>query len=503
MQHSKTRTAGTLAACLMLLATTGWSDDWTTLGFDAQRSSWIRADLKTSAETVRSGSFQFLWKIELPNHARDGNALTAPALLDFLISHRGFRSLAFLSGSSGGVFAIDTDLARMEWERRFPVTAIKSSADCPGGITAGVTRPTAAAMPSPLGFSARGRREPARSGVGSPGEGAVTLRSARRPFRRPPTQSPRGSRTRPPARTSLRGITPVYALSATGTLHTVYASNGRDHVPPIPFLPPNANARGLIVVAGFAYVATANECGGVPDGVWALNLETGEVATWESDGGAVAGLGGLAMGPDGTVFVTTRQGPLVALEERTLAVRSTSQAAGYLASPVVFDIEGEDHVAALAGDGALQVYKARDLAEPVAAANAIETNRSSETALAVWKTPDGTPWILAPAGQSIAAWRLSLSDSKLKLERAWTSPAMARPLPPIIVNGVVFAVDGGGESANATLYALEGADGSPIWDSGDVIQSTASGITLSAGPGHVYLTTADSSVYAFGFPMEH
>ncbi len=503
MQRSNTRATGTLAACLMLLATTGRSDDWTTLGFDAQRSSWIRADLKTSVETVRSGGFQFLWKMELPNHSTDGNALTAPALLDFLISHRGFRSLAFLSGSSGGVFAIDTDLARMEWERRFPATTSKSSADCPGGITAGVTRPTAAPMPSLLGFSARGRREPASSSVGNPGEGAVTLRSASRTFRRPPAQGPLGSRTRPPARTSLRGITPVYALSSAGTLHTVYASNGRDHVPPIPFLPPNANARGLIVVDGFAYVATANQCGGVPDGVWALNLETGDVGTWESDSGAVAGLGGLAMGPDGTVFATTRQGPLVALEERTLAVRNASQAAGYRSSPVVFDVGGTDYVAALAGDGSLQAYGAGDLMEPVAAANATEAGRSGETALAAWKTPDGAPLILAPSGQAIAAWRLSVSDGDSKLELAWTSPAMARPLPPIIVNGVVFAVDGGRDSASAKLYALDGTDGSPIWDSGDTIQSTASGITLAAGQGHVYLTTADSSVYAFGFPMEH
>ena len=80
---------------------------------------------------------------------------------------------------------------------------------------------------------------------------------------------------------------------------------------------------------------------------------------------------------------------------------------------------------------------------------------------------------------------------------------MTAPLPPIVVNGVVFALDGGNASKPAKLHALDGGTGKPIWDSGSRITSHASGHTLSSGPGHVYLTTHDSAVYAFGFPMEH
>ena len=127
-----------------------------------------------------------------------GNALTPPVLLDFLISHRGFRSLAFVGGSSGGVFAMDTDLARMEWERYFAAGSSHSSPDCPGGMTANLTRPTPAAMPSLLGFGARGRRTPAKSGVGKPGEGAVTLAMMNR-SRRTPSVAPPPGRTRPAA----------------------------------------------------------------------------------------------------------------------------------------------------------------------------------------------------------------------------------------------------------------------------------------------------------------
>ena len=503
MLGTKLRIACIIAG-LLLVAGIASPDDWTTLGFDAQRSSWVRADPKTSPTTVRAPDFRFLWRMELSNEARSDSALSAPALLDFLISHRGFRSLAFVGGSSGGVFAIDTDLARMEWERRFPSGASASSPDCPGGMTANLTRPTAAGMPSMLGYGGRGRRTPAKSGVGEPNEGAVTLAEiASRPsFARPPTP-PEGGRVRPPARRSLRGVTLVHALTASGNFHTLYVSNGRDHVPPVPFLPPNANASGLIVVDGVAYVSTRNGCGDVQDGVWALDTDSGAVASWNSGGGAVTGLGGLAIGPDGTVFATTENGRLVALEAKSLAERAATSPAGFRSSPTVFDFDGADHVAALARDGSLRVYSTANLSRPSATAPAGSGPGGPATALATWRDESGTHWILVPSGHSVTAWKFTGSGNSAALEKGWESPSMASPLPPIVVNGVVFALDGGTASGNAKLYALQGRTGNLLWDSGDSIKAPASGHTLSSGPGHVFLTASDSAVYAFGFPMEH
>ena len=486
-----------------LFATGVHADDWTTLGYDAQRSSWVRADAKTSPATVQGPDFQFLWRIDLPNQARGGNALTAPALLDFLISHKGFRSLAFVGGSSGGIFAMDTDLARMEWERQFPSGSSATSDECPGGMTANVSRPTSAAMPSMLGFGARGRRTPASSGVGRPGEGAVTLQEAASrsaPAAAPPAAS---GRTRPPARRALRGVTLVHALSASGALHTLYVSNGRDHVAPIPFLPPNSNADGLIVVDGVAYAATRNGCGGAADGVWSLDLESGEVSSWESTGGGVAGLGGFAIGPESTVYAATTGGPVVALEPGTLELQSESEAVGFRSSPVVLDVDGRDYVAAIGRNGSVLVYEAADLGRPIASSPAESGGAGSETAPATWRDTTGTRWILAPSGDSITAWKLTIDDGRGSLEKGWTSPAMDHPLPPIVVNGVVFALDGGDPSGTATLHALEGTNGRSLWNSGDSIGASARGHTLSSGPGHVFLTTSDSAVYAFGLPMEH
>ena len=100
--------------------------DWMTVGGDAQRSSWVRADPKISKAAMQKPGFAFLWKVKLKNDARGMTALTAPALLDRYIGYRGFRTLGFVGGSSDQVFALDTDLGRLEWSK--PVSSVTPAA---------------------------------------------------------------------------------------------------------------------------------------------------------------------------------------------------------------------------------------------------------------------------------------------------------------------------------------------------------------------------------------
>ena len=69
------------------------------------------------------------------------------------------------------------------------------------------------------------------------------------------------------------------------------------------------------------------------------------------------------------------------------------------------------------------------------------------------------------------------------------------------INGVVFAASGPA-NAPAALYALNGATGTTLWQSGTTIGSPLSGRSLWAGSGHVFVGTRDGTVYAFGFAME-
>ena len=79
--------------------------------------------------------------------------------------------------------------------------------------------------------------------------------------------------------------------------------------------------------------------------------------------------------------------------------------------------------------------------------------------LASWTDENGVQWLLAPSGSpslsagfkttngavangAIVAWKMA-AGPKASLEPAWVSRDMIAPLPPIVVNGVIFAVASG------------------------------------------------------------
>ncbi len=549
-------------ACLV-----GWTGDlkaqrgvdWMTSNGDAQRSAWVRWDAKISKESMqdskREPGFQFLWKLKLDNKPRQLNSLAPPVTLERLIGYRGFRMLGFVAGSSDTVFTIDTDLGRMEWERKLASTDQPQAGTltCPGGMTAGVARPTLAAIPPPSFRGGTGRSAPARGAVGKPGQGAVTLALVR-----PNPEAASSSSTDSTSSTPPRPVRPnpanppggqfgagpflVYALSSDGMFHSMHMSNGADYEPPVQFLPPDANASGLIVVDNVAYVVTEGNCGDAMNGVWALDLISKQVRTWKAN---VAGIAGPAFGGDGTLYVATGAGgdapnSLVALDPKTLSVegRYSAGSVEFTSTPVVFEHKGKTLVAAATKDGRVHLLDAASLVGEVRSALYVTPAKSAyfaPGALASWQDRSGARWILAPAAGSqasdlgfaatngptpngaVVAWRLVERGAALTLQPAWASRDLVSPLPPTIINDVVFVTSSGEfrpndnkmsaaqrarRSSNAVLYALDGETGKELWNSGTTITSFTRGAALSGGVGQIYLTTYDGVIYAFGFPME-
>jgi hypothetical protein len=519
--------------------------DWMTVGYDAQRSFWVRADAKISPETMRKPGFELVWKMKLKNEARQLISVTPPVLFDFYISYRGFRSLGFVGGSSGNVTGIDIDLGRVEWEKVFPPGASKdASIQCPGGMTSSVTRPTVAGYPGP-GLAGFGRSEPAASGVGKPHEGAVTLKERDARLAAPPPPPPAASssadrRIAPPLDAyaqTVRTVQYVNTITPDGKFHSMYVSNGDEPNPPIDFLPANANARGLIVFDKTAYVAVINGCGGADNGVWALNLESKKVTKWKSDS-EVVGSTGFSVGPYGTLYVANTNGELVALEPGTLSVKGSYKAGkAFTATPVVFDYKDKDLIAVATRDGKLRLLDSARLDGPaLSTTEAFSSTDFATGSLASWQDPAGTRWVLAPAGGAtageagfgagngevkngaIVAFKVVEQNGAPTLQPGWVSRDMISPLTPAIVNGVVFALASGEfrsndakvtlaqrvrRSSNAVLYALDAATGKELWNSGNAITSFVHSSGLAAGGGRVYVGGYDGTQYAFGFPMEH
>ncbi len=504
------------------------SGDYSTAGADAHRSSWVRTDAKISPDSLGRPGFELVWKVKLNNEASQLNALTPAALLNGYIGYRGFRSLALLGGSSNQVFALDTDLGRIEWQKAVMSTPgpAGASLSCPGGMTANVTRPVSAAFPAPpIAGRGGGRAGAAKSAVGEPNEGAITLKEYLARAAAPPPPPPP---TPPAGRAPFPGRMPnfVHAISSDGMFHSMYVSNGEEPSPPVKFLPPNTNGEGLIVVDNVAYAVTTDGCGGAPDAIWALDIATSQVSTWQPVSGGIAGSVGAAFGPDNTLYLTTQSGDLVTLEPKTLKLKDVFKAGHeFTSSPLVFQsnakapADTKTLIAAATRDGRIYVFDGAALSSPVYQSDVVVPgDKFTPGALAFWQDAAGSQYLLATTSNAVVSWRAVTQGGSVTLEKAWVSPELVAPLTPLIVNGVVFAVSSGEFLSNdskmtaaqraqrsvpATVYALDGATGKVLWNSGKTIASFVHGGGLSGGGSQLYLGTHDGTLYAFGFPIEH
>jgi outer membrane protein assembly factor BamB len=492
--------------------------DWMTSGGDAQRSSWIRTDVKISPKNMVKPGLSLVWKLKLADGARELTGLTPPVLVDFYIGYRGFRTLSFFGANSNKVVAVDSDLSRVEWEDKYSPPSKQSTPGCPGGMTSAVTRPTNAAYP-PIAAGALGRGTPAKSGVGDPHEGSVVLAAIAARKLAMPAPAPAAKKKIEPNPFAPH-IQYVLALSADGKLHSIWVSNGNETSPGIDFVPANAHAFGLVSYDDTAYVATDGDCGKAGNGIWSLDLNSKKVNHW-STAKPIAGSEGPAAGPDGKLYVGAGD-ELVALSPGQLEVLAIHKLSGseFSSSPVVFDFHGKNLLAIASRDGRLNLLDTAALNNPheLDRTDPFTEKDSPTGALASWQDFAGTRWVLAPGRNAVVAWKVVDRNGAPGFERGWTSRDLLAPLPPLIVNGVVFALSSGEfapgnrrtsaadriqKSKPAVLYALDGRSGQELWNSGSTIDSFVNNGGLSAGGTRVYVATHDGTQYAFGFPIEH
>jgi hypothetical protein len=484
----------------------GGGGNWPVAGSDPQRTSSVRSDPKISKESLQKPGFQLLWKAKLENQARQLSSLTQPLLLPNIISYKGFKALAFVGGSSDNVYAIDYDLNKMFWTTHLSSgVAAEGTAACPSALTT-ISRVVALTPPAP---PAGGRGRGGGGGFG--------------------------------------GNNNIYAISSGGMLHALNPQTGEDLNPPIKFLAPGAKVIGSLSTGSTVYAATTDGCGG-PNGVYALDLSAKTVTSWDAKGAAIAGTVAPTFGTDGTVYVATNGGTgdtanaVVSLDSTSLVAKdSFSAGSPFVSSPVVFQFQGKDVVAAANRDGRIYLLDGTSLGgadhkTPLAKSAQYATASGDFTpgALATWQDADGTRWIAVPVSGSpagdakftmtngavstgaILTFKVTGSATAPALEPGWVSRDLTSPVTPLVMNGVVFAVAGGGAPASAqttaaqraqkskpaVLYALDGATGKELWGSGTSITSPVFGVAPSGGDSQVYVVTYDSTVYAFGIPME-
>jgi outer membrane protein assembly factor BamB len=309
-------------------------------------------------------------------------------------------------------------------------------------------------------------------------------------------------------------------------VHALNPQTGEDANPPAKFTGGAATIAGAVFIDNVVYGAAVETCGSVASGVYAVDLTENKntVTSWDAKGARIAGALGPAFAADGTVFVATGASTgdatfanaIVALEAKTLKAKDWFTAATpFTSSPIVFTQDGQTRVAAANADGSLYVL---DAAAPGGSDHKTALAKSTSIAragsfiagaLTTWEGEGSSRWIAVPARDGITAFRLPAGNTPIP-ELVWTSTGVAAPGPPIVLNGVVFAVSNGEAIAGArvqrkpsVLHALDAATGKALWNSGSAMSSFVPGVPLSAGDGQVYAVTADGMLYAFGVPLEH
>ena len=489
-----------IAAAVAVSAQGRGGGAWTTVGGDAQRTSFVRADPKISLAAMQSPGFQFLWKRKL-----DNDRLTQPLLLPNIIAYKGFKALAFVGSASGQVYSIDYDLNRMFWQQKLATSAPKAAA-CSSGLPV-LTKSTP--LTPPVG----------RGGGGGGGRG-------------------RGA-TGPQIANGRGGNDNVFAISTGGMVHVMNPQIGTDQVPPVKLLPPNANVAGSILVDTTLYAATTGNCSGVANGVWSVDLasEAKAVQSYDTKGATIAGTVPPVFGTDGTLYIATGAGKsevanaVVSLDQKTLTQKDWfATTTPFTSNPVVFQYKNKDLIVAANKDGRLYVLDSASLGgtdhkTPLHKSSQVSAALEDPSGLASWLDSAGTRWIVASVGGPLQAeTKVAMANGTVTagtlvaftvvdqndaptLQPQWTSRDLASPVTPVVVNGVVFALASGeakgrGRASNAVLYALDAATGKELWTSGTTITSPVRGVGPSAGDSQVYVATSDGTLYVFGMPME-
>jgi outer membrane protein assembly factor BamB len=440
--------------------------DWMAAGGDAQRTASVRTDSQISVASVQGGVMQSLWKLKL------NGTPTPPVVSSRLITYKGFKDLLYVGTSADNVVSIDHVMGKVFWESHLPYDSLlvpvkNGTATCPAGMTAALS------LAAPLAPPVQAARGPRGVPTGGPGRGGMNAAPA------PTLPRPR------------RNPGAVYALSSDGLIHVLNQHTGTDIVPAARFIRGNAKAHDVISVSNVVYAVTSDTCGGAPNAVWSINLEDTLVSEYKTGDASVLGL---AFGGDGTVFATTTKG-MLALEQKTLKLKQQRESE-HATAPLVFKMKDKEYVAAGNAHGHVLVMDAGSL-ELVGNG----PGNPLGSALATWEDAESkTRWLLGTRGGTVVAYKVVEENGKIDLQSGWTSREMVSPAPPIVVNGVVFALSSGSKAAPAVLYALNGTTGKELWSSGKSIASySTSGI--SSGASKVYVGTHDGMLYAFGYML--
>ena len=116
--------------------------DWLTFAHDPQRTGWASEEHSISPETA--GNLTLLWKTKIDTASKGLWSLTSPVVAENVSTKEGNRTVVYVAGVLGTVFALAADTGEELWrytvknfvESRAGVYVYQGGFLCPNGITA-------------------------------------------------------------------------------------------------------------------------------------------------------------------------------------------------------------------------------------------------------------------------------------------------------------------------------------------------------------------------------
>lgn len=230
---------------------------WLTFGGNPQRDGWARDENVLTKANV--SSFKLIWKVRLDSAPRELTSLTAPIIVENVLTAEGHKDFVVVGGASDTLDVIDIDTGKVRWHKKFTAEGTPRQQPrwlCPNALNA-----------TPV--------------IQLGGEG-------------------------PRDRT-------IHVISSDGKLHSLNLVNGEDRKPPVAFVPPYSKNWSVNLVDGVLYTVTSQGCNGAKSAVYAMDLKSPDrrVSSYQTDaaGGGIWGRAGAAAGKNGTLYVETGDGP--------------------------------------------------------------------------------------------------------------------------------------------------------------------------------------------------
>ncbi|MBU3078601.1 PQQ-binding-like beta-propeller repeat protein [Sphingomonas quercus] len=536
-----------------MLAAQAPANDWPTWGYDQERTGWNRGE--TALGTGNVGKLKLQWTAKLPAEVTDValSTLTAPVIAAGVQTAQGVKNILVVLSADDKLFAVDADTGAMLWQKSFP-NAVKPTKQatwlCPNTANATPTIDKARGVVFFLASDGKLR------GVNL-ADGAERLAATEMvaPFARA---------------WSLNLISDVvYATSGracgeiTDPKSAMYAARDLK----TPFDPANRPTDPSSVTA-----------------VDVTDLARPELTRFYLSSGRPAapwGRGGLARGPNDSVIFETSDGPydpaagnwsdtIVRLSHKAARVLDsfTPENHRYLsghdlggsASPVVFPFGGKTLVAVAQKESVLRLLNADDMGGGALASHqkplfqspvlgnegAVGTDPSSGVwgAITTYANAAGRRFLYLPmwgplartapefkisAGDtpngSVLAFEVVEANGTVSAVPLWKSGDMIMPDPPVVANGVVYALSTGGQAlqnyrvqggprlvnttpeaanfratpiGNLTLYAYDAETGKQLYSSGKTLSGWVHFSEPVVALGKVFVVTHDAQIHALG-----